>query len=439
MLLFVIWFLIYSYLFDKYRSRVIFFLPVIVIIQKISTELIAINSTEYFRELILLEYGLIFFIIFISLFTLNISGSYKLDVLSKLALFLCVFLLILTFTFSSDPWLSFKRSLKITASLLVFVAVYNIKVTDRDIYLVGKQLYYFIVFFVINILFLSVFNLGKAHNQFVENVTSLGSLVHFGQFNHFECHGIAIITSLLFSLKFLLKKKRCQNILLISSLLVFFVFLIIAKRTYVAIILLGVVFHLLISVFDVRQKTKSSIRVLLIIIISGIILAGTFREFLQARSSENDIEVIANSGRTLELLLYPEVVRDEKNSISFFLFGKELLNSAGKFSIIDNAISKGRQRFLHNDYAHLLYGSGVIGLLVYILILLILLRYSFHNKRIAKNQFEWQISISSIILVLGIFVSGYGDGILSLINRVVPFYALGMFLSYMRKTKNPKY
>ena len=50
-----------------------------------------------------------------------------------------------------------------------------------------------------------------------------------------------------------------------------------------------------------------------------------------------------------------------------------------------------------------------------------------YNNKLLKN--------GVIIIIVSVLISGGGDGILSIINRIGPFYILGIFLSLLRNSK----
>ena len=90
--------------------------------------------------------------------------------------------------------------------------------------------------------------------------------------------------------------------------------------------------------------------------------------------------------------------------------------------------------FLHNDFAHLLFGSGLVGSFLYLSILFFLIKKSVFVIKLDNSILKF-IGTGSLILVAAIIISGLGDGILSVQNRIVPFYTLGLFLGYARNKK----
>ncbi|MBN2172482.1 MAG: hypothetical protein JW731_00015, partial [Bacteroidales bacterium] len=157
--------------------------------------------------------------------------------------------------------------------------------------------------------------------------------------------------------------------------------------------------------------------------------------FLQKRQS-NISAGIKNEGRTLELTLYPEVVSERPNPIVFLFFGDELFTSSNKFDVLNNEIAGGQARFLHNDYAHLLYGTGIVGLFCYLFILYSIFKIGWRYKKRQKDIYSWTIAVGIVLASLQLFISGLGDGLLTLQSRVYIFYFAGMLISHFRNKFN---
>jgi len=382
----------------------------------------------------LMEYSLMFYIIFISIYNLIIRKSFKFDYLSRAIIFLCFYLLILSLTLSSDPWLSFKSSLPIISSLTLFLSLYNsfIYPNNKYIKITYYQLVGFLLLFLVNTLILSIFGLGGQLMMGREfGVTSAAPFLRMGQFTHFDGHAIAIITPMLLASTEIYKKGLRSWFTILIIVVVTLLLLLITKRSYLITLIIGILIYFIYFFFYSKTRVKSIISVFFIVFLTIIFLRDFYEFFIQTRSDAMQTEFVMQ-GRNQEIILYPEVVKYHPQPTKFILLGEELFNSSGKFRILDLVISGGTGRFLHNDYAHLLYGSGIIGLFLYISILIksVLKGNGFRKK--VKGSFEFALSVCSILLAIGLLTSGYADGILSLVNRAVPFYFLGVFLCFLR-------
>ena len=129
------------------------------------------------------------------------------------------------------------------------------------------------------------------------------------------------------------------------------------------------------------------------------------------------------------------VIFDEmkvSNDFSFYLFGKELFNSASIFGQRKNIIQMERGRILHSDYANLLWGSGIIGLLLYLNIFIQLIKSVLKEKKyISNNIYYSQVYTCFWMVLVGLFINGFADGILNFSARVVPFLLLGALLGVL--------
>lgn len=173
---------------------------------------------------------------------------------------------------------------------------------------------------------------------------------------------------------------------------------------------------------------------MLLISVITLVLYIPLSNISESRGRDISIESLNNEGRALEFIYYPVVVLNEKNPVLFLFIGRDLFNSQNKFFDLNQNVGEFGGRFLHSDYAHLLYGSGIIGLLIYISIFVsILLRA---NKFLKVRHDLRYLAIGSIIIVVCILAGGLGDGILSLPNRLLPMYLLGVFMSYLH-SENP--
>ncbi|MDP3463672.1 MAG: hypothetical protein Q8S18_12850 [Bacteroidales bacterium] len=254
------------------------------------------------------------------------------------------------------------------------------------------------------------------------------SFLRGGWFTVFSLHGAAIITSLI---PFFIEAKSHKNFSKTAWLLLFlsasFILIFTYKRIYYIILFTGILYYLIYRFSDNRRKLLSYIA-FYIVTISFIFLSYyVFLEFLEIRNKTFSFQEFQNEGRYMEFALYPEVVTER--NLLFFFFGDELFVSGGKFAALDQ-IELGR--FLHNDFAHLLYGSGTIGLFLYLLIYYTIYRESkllLSFNRTKQSRFFYYLIITVIITTI---ISSFSDGILTLINRVIPFFLIGFSLVVMK-------
>jgi len=434
MILLAFWLLLYFIIFLRYRENSIFYIPIIIVLNKISRELISVSAPIEESGFVIMEYSMMIFSIFVSFIYLHKRKFFKFDLISKTIILLVLYLFILSLTTSSDPWVSFKSCFPIVTSLSVFLAFYNSFIIpgEKVIRIVYFQLILFLLIFLGNVVFLTAFNLGGPLIMGKDyGVTSAALFLRMGQFTHFEVHAVAIISPLLLTSMDIYRQGMKSWFSLFMIIIIAILFFLITKRSYLINLGVGIIVYYILYFFYSKYKERSFISLFTIGLLAFLFLGEFYRFYLTARSDALQTEFIMQ-GRNQEMLLYPEVVKDHENPTKFLLIGEELFNSSGKFKILDLMIGGGAERFLHNDFAHILYGSGIIGLGMYLFILISILLKANKFRKTMINRFDFSLSVSSLMLVIGLMVSGYGDGILSVINRIIPFYFLGVFLSFLR-------
>lgn len=431
MWLLTFWIILYLHFLISRNNRTILYLPVVVILTKLSMQFVAFY--EYNRAVILLNYTLILYVVLLSIIEIQKSKNRFLHskyLKSRIYIFILL-VFVLAFINSSKTWESLKLGVGIIASLLAFSAMYNRRITESEFNLGIKNIVISLALFSLNFGFLTLLKLGPSLNEFSYMEGYSDSVLRTGTFGFFELHGFIILSSLVLFYRDVIGNIFWKNASTISSLVIIVMTILTFKRTYIAVIAFGILAYYILKVASSKNKIIVFILSLLSIGVLYFIFNPLIDMFLKARESQETLLALSESGRALEFLLYPSVVMEQKNPVLFFLFGKEIFTSSGVFSALNYGIQKGR--FLHNDYAHILYGTGIVGLFLYLSIIISIVKngtYYLKNKSIKLKT----LGVGSIILILGIFVSGLGDGILSFHNRVIPFFAIGLFLS-AAKTK----
>lgn len=431
MWLLTFWIILYLHFLISRNNRTILYLPVVVILTKLSMQFVAFY--EYNRAVILLNYTLILYVVLLSIIEIQKSKNRFLHskyLKSRIYIFILL-VFVLAFINSSKTWESLKLGVGIIASLLAFSAMYNRRITESEFNLGIKNIVISLALFSLNFGFLTLLKLGPSLNEFSYMEGYSDSVLRTGTFGFFELHGFIILSSLVLFYRDVIGNIFWKNASTISSLVIIVMTILTFKRTYIAVIAFGILAYYILKVASSKNKIIVFILSLLSIGVLYFIFNPLIDMFLKARESQETLLALSESGRALEFLLYPSVVMEQKNPVLFFLFGKEIFTSSGVFSALNYGIQKGR--FLHNDYAHILYGTGIVGLFLYLSIIISIVKngtYYLKNKSIKLKT----LGVGSIIHILGIFVSGLGDGILSFHNRVIPFFAIGLFLS-AAKTK----
>lgn len=429
MIVLLFWICVFTYLLIFKGTNSLLYTPVLTVCQIISWQFQSINQIEN-REIIISNYLFMFFLILLSIIKLY-KSKIVFSTLHKLIIIWIILLLFQSFLNTTEEWESFKKSLHIITSLFVFLGIISFDFSDKNFLTAIKQTIYFLIIFSGNIIFLTIFSIGEPFKEkLLSQGTYAATFLRGGWFTIYSMHGVAIITSLIpFILKLLPSRwKRIYFwvIFIVSILILALTF----KRSYFLILFTGIFFYIL---FSINKINKNLILKFILIIYLFVFLASSlylFKSYISKREKILNATELTSEGRYMEFMYYPEVIN--KEGLMFMLVGKELFVSSGKFVTLDQ-IEKGR--FLHNDYSNLLYGVGIIGLLLYISIFYKIYtfskKYYFKNPSLPNKHFYY-IIITTIFTIL---ISGTGDGILNITNRVVPFYFIGVMFSLLRDNK----
>ncbi len=359
-------------------------------------------------------------------FRVNFGNTVKLFLIFAFIQLFAVF-------FSSDKPYTLLNIVMVTlfmASYIVYYKLFSIPELSKLYFRIFlKNILISLVLFFFTILVFSILG--------VENKKSYGglNLISFGRLGFFALYPIIYSLIVLF---FLIRsgQNRILNSLLWISFLIIFTLL--AKRTYIGLIILG-------SGIVLLGSYRKVFNLLIPMVISFIILYQVqnfvVSYFVTKRGNVLNQE-FTESGRYLEYAYYFSNLTYEFDRINL-LFGNEYFNSkdALYFTRGDSPIEDFyANRILHSDYAIILYGCGIIGLLIYFLFLIsMLLRIFKINKLSKNNSIEITlIKITILALWITLFLNGFADGYRGFLNRLVPFSYIGAFTGYLYFLKTEK-
>jgi O-antigen ligase len=151
----------------------------------------------------------------------------------------------------------------------------------------------------------------------------------------------------------------------------------------------------------------------------------------KVREDRMQIDSYETEGRYMENTL---VINDIifSGNINWLLFGHEVLNSPGNYG---NGVWGDRQ--LHNDYAQVLNGSGIIGLSLYIFMNISILTYYLKLKKrivflgLYSNK-EKVLNIVFWSFFIAYFALGLSGSISSIIYNVIRFIFLGAIIGVFK-------
>lgn len=327
-----------------------------------------------------------------------------------LILFFSTYLFILSLL-SSQPWVSISSGhLKWFETFFMFIFGYYYIRNKNDLILFIHSLFICAAIIVLNLSFAQIFKIGVS--AYVEDSFYLG-YAGVGITNSLSL--ILIISPLYFYLSF--KKSTIKTILVILLLFISFLFVLLALKR-AAILGLGLGIILYIYFYPKKaQIFKYAFFVILIFALSYNYFSDTLIQRFEARTTErNDI---VNEKRYHEFFYVLEEI--EENSIMQGLFGTELFNSGQFFG----PKYFGKERLIHGDISTFLYGSGIIGLAMYLSIYLMIGLKLFKAKQNSNSNIYMNVIFTSAIsIVLSSFlISVTGSGTIG--ERSITYLFLG--------------
>lgn len=338
---------------------------------------------------------------------------FKFKAINNLGRIILLFLLytLILVPLSSDIKLTLTYYLRLFVTFLVLINAYYYLDSPNKLFGLIKLFPFLLILNYVYFLYCTYFNIGSSayKGQFL----SVGFQSYSSQF----VFAIAFISFLLFAKYFDKKKKLIFNIVNVVTIIFL---LMIFRRTNFLIILIGIFLMTILS-----NKTRKDIaKVVVLSIALGLFfindIARIVEDNLSVRQRITTVDNYTKEGRYIENML---VINSIKNSTIKTLFGTgELFNSRGKYGL--NTGDKWASiRPLHNDYSRLLFGTGSIGLLIYIIIVI---KMFFYVKK-KKSNFS-ELKIFGYFLITCLFLVGLSSGITDLYYRIILFLLIGSSL-----------
>lgn len=310
--------------------------------------------------------------IVILVFVLFCMFKLKFDFSNKFFFLFSGYLFVLVF-FSSNALHSFEEFLKLFIAIMMFpIASYIVK-NVNDLKKLNKSIIISVVIVEINYILAQVFGLGNS--PYLDNTFYMGG--GGVQLSYFLAYSLLILP-LMTSLNESKKKKLMYGILF--SVAFILLVLIFRRMAFVA-----VVFGYFLYAFLTNRKGK----IICYAAFIGLFIVSTFSIYADVFNSLRGVrseKSLHQEARVVEV----HMVLDEfaKGSLDQKLFGKELFNSGDYFVPF-----WGRTRTLHTDFAVLFHGAGLLGFILYVLLMLSL-TFDFRKNRkfLRKTKFYKEIN-----------------------------------------------
>ena len=266
-----------------------------------------------------------------------------------------VFFLLILVLFSSELVYSLKIYLKAIIPFLFYPISQSIVKNRQHLKRLNKSMLILLLLYLLNLILANYFHLGGMSYE-NEDTLDVGNIYKTG-LNSMAY--ILVLMPLLLKVNYS-ERKTVIIIYYILGVIVFVTMIIFIKRGAILSVLSGYfIFVLLYSKAKKRKIIANTILIVLLLWISYPLYGELFEQRFQARESrflENSMET---EGRYLETFIVIDEVLTLDQPLKA-LFGHELFNSPGNYY-------GGRwgNRQLHNDYANLLNGSGLVGIFLF--------------------------------------------------------------------------
>lgn len=380
-----------------------------------------IGEFEDRTYIILVQVTLLSSILFFALFRKRLLINKPVKWLIALILFL-----LLTIPFSSDKVLTSNMFLKFVLSSFFYIYAFNY-INNEEKFL--RFLKFLIFACLLNygyFLYSSIYSLGTT--AYRNQIMYIGHQAYASQF----VFPIVVISFFSF-FSFFKKKDRTYGYLF--TILTLLVMILSFRRTNFIILVVGLII-LSLKLRNFRSAMYKIIPIILIFLFIGWdFVEGTVLENLESRARITRLDNYTKEGRVVENI---GVFNTISESAITFLFGTgELWNSAGKYGLYTG--DKWTYiREIHNDYGNLLFGGGIIALLLYLGFIFSMYKFT-HFEKINNPDFYRTLQNYVLFLIVILFVNGFSSGLTDIFYRSTLSILLGgssrILFSYKKSLK----
>lgn len=330
---------------------------------------------------------------------------------------------------SSDISGTFREHLRVVSYFIFMMIMYDYyKNIDFDLSSLFKKLPYILLVYIFYTSLANIFGLGNLYGT-----RRFGGQ---GDFQTGEIVGdflLQVSLSIMLIPIFLYYEKRVKKryfYIIISIFSAIFILLSV-RRTAALIIVIG---YFLFFAFY-KNKTKAFKYLMFFAVASLTILSmyvDTIIGMYETRNRQLTVQSLEVEPRTLE---YPVVnnIIFSFDDIKHSFFGKDLYADAGVVPGFHRA------RTLHTDYARILYGSGIIGLFIYICFITYTIGSIYKTRKIQLPNDSFKIHYATaLMLILSKVSLSYTGGMHVISYNALLFGVLGGLLGYMHRFKRKR-
>lgn len=360
------------------------------------------------------------------IFTVYKQSNWRLFKFNKIFKYYFILILILSL-FSSNFNISFSSTLKmiITFSMFPIGMIYFDSI--EKLKKLNLAVIWIMILVTLNFIITNIFGIGA--NPYGDSVDFYVGNIKLSAINT-PVYALLILTSILTF------NKRKHKFLAIIFAIPTLVFLVLSmKRISILALTLGVI----IIFFFSKSKAKFAKWIVLLFLVL-IILFPTYKPILNqqisARGNRLEVGILEEESRFLETF----IVVDKtifSNNIPTILFGQEIWNSVGNYN------GKYNERPLHVDFNRLLFGTGLVGLLFYILMYF---KIFFHFNKIKSinpiniNTSEYTNNYNILrplflAIFFGTLLISFSGGMMGISHRTIAFLYMGAIIGFLRNKK----
>ncbi len=343
-------------------QKFVLFLPIIHAISQITTNYFDEGSfnTGMARAVILLIFLLVFFL------KNKVTNNHKLNIVFIFIIYNGILII-----FSEDIFTPLSSLLKLVISLLmIFVGMSTI----TNMFLFKKLLKNFIISLILldlNYLIANIFDLGKS--------TYLDDSFYLGGASHGLTNEIALLVIVAIVYVSLEDQQRKRLFNIIVAILSIAIMLVVMRRG--AFLTLGGGLLTFLFVSNQKKNMKYIAIVSIILLLISPLFVDLFVERLEFRAESRGGSVLnyENEARYMEIF---DVIADiERGGILQALFGTHNMNSANYFPT---------HRELHVGYTAIFHGSGFVGIVLFLLIIIKLIKIQKEKKVLNSNVKDYR-------------------------------------------------
>jgi len=372
---------------------------------------------------------IILFQTFISLFAVGFFfGVNKVSSNKSIFIYIILISALLFFLglFSSNIVRSYNFIFKFITPFLYLLVGFSLVKNGFDLISLISKLWLFLLYFVLYVLSANIFNYGESFYE--------GALISVGYMNINATYVPVVIILVVLFLNKHVPRKFDRNMNLFLSVIVCGIIILMLKRTLILMIILGILFYLFRN-FSLVKVVKFSF----FLFIFGLLILSNFSDYLrssfearQSRFSED--YSLTEEGRFIENFV---VYNYFAESPEFILFG-----TGEVFNDLEYMYDYFRiERNLHNSFIRLIWSSGVIGVLIFLLFYFkqySLIRY--HLKMQYNRNFYSDVFYFGCVLVLLRFVNDFSSGITYISYNILSYLIIGSIiaLGYSKTPLEPR-